>query len=104
MKIFGGTKMKKLVLFGLSLMIITYSYANETVTELLDEAQNSLKMAFESQSDKKAPYEYSKALTFYEIAQEETSKLNIEAGKAAALESIEWSLRAISKSYTGGEK
>lgn len=90
----------------ISCLILTGSSfsSEETVTELLDEAQNSVKMAFEANSDKISPYEYAKAITFYEIAKEETSKLNIEAGKAAALKSIEWALRAISNAYMGGEK
>ncbi len=97
--------MKNFAIIISSLILISSSvFAEETVTELLDEAQNSVKMAFEANSDKKSPYEYAKAITFYEIAKEETSKLNVEAGKAAALKSIEWALRAISNAYMGGEK
>lgn len=85
------------------LLFYSLSYS-QTVTELLDEAQNSIKEAYEVHSDVKSPYEYAKAITYYEIAKEETSKLNIEAGKAASLKAIEWALKAIANSYTGGEK
>ncbi|ACO03069.1 MAG TPA: hypothetical protein DEP48_09005 [Persephonella sp.] len=78
------------------------SYSGEvTTTELLDEAQNSLKSAFESGCPEVAPYEYYKAEAYYMIAREETSKLNLEAGNAAALKSIEWSLKAMSKRFGG---
>ncbi|NPA52896.1 MAG: hypothetical protein GXO22_08375 [Aquificae bacterium] len=84
------------------------SYATEvgdtTVSELLDEARTSLKRAYEVQADKKAKYEFNRAKSFFEIAQEQTSKLNLKVGKAAALESIEWSIKAISKSISGGAK
>lgn len=73
--------------------------AEITVTELLDEAQNSVKSAFESGCPEISPYEYSKAETYYKIANEETSKINLLAGKAAALKSIDWSLKAIAKRY-----
>ena len=97
--------MRYLVVIISCLIFMSSSFAGEeTVTELLDEAQNSIKMAFEANSDKKSPYEYAKAVTFYEIAKEETSKLNIKAGKAAALKSIEWALKAISNAYMGGER
>ena len=97
--------MRFFIVFIFCLLVSISSFgADETITELLDEAQNSVKMAFEANSDKISPYEYAKAITFYEIAKEETSKLNIEAGKAAALKSIEWALRAISNAYMGGEK
>ena len=75
-----------------------------TVSELLDEARTSLKRAYEVHADKKAKYEFNRAKSYFEIAQEQTSKLNLEVGKAAALESIEWSIKAISKSISGGRK
>ncbi|RMA97311.1 hypothetical protein [Hydrogenothermus marinus] len=95
--------MKLFTLILSCLFVFNISYG-QTVTELLDEAQKSIKEAFEANSNIKAPYEYYKAETFYNIAKEQTSKLHLDAGKAAALKSIEWSLRAISKSYAGGEK
>ncbi len=73
--------------------------ASITVTELLDEAQNSMKSAFESGCPELSPYEYAKAETYYKIANEETSKINLLAGKAAALKSIDWALKAIAKRY-----
>ncbi|WP_457640733.1 hypothetical protein [Persephonella sp.] len=80
----------------------TFSYSGEvTTTELLDEAQNSLKSAFESGCPELAPYEYYKAEAYYLIAREETSKLNLEAGNAAAMKSIEWSLKAMAKRFGG---
>ncbi len=75
-----------------------------TVSELLDEARTSLKRAYEVHADTKAKYEFNRAKSYFEIAQEQTSKLNLEVGKAAALESIEWSIKAISKSISGGRK
>ena len=82
-----------------SIFISVISYAETTTTELLDEAQNSLKAAFESGCPSLAPYEYYKAETYYRIAVEETSKLNTKAGNAAAVKSIEWALKAMSKRY-----
>lgn len=95
--------MKFLLAIISTFLLYNISYS-QTVTELLAEAQNSIKEAYDAHSNIKSPYEYSKALTFYEIAKEETSKLNIETGKAASLKAIEWALRAISNSYTGGEQ
>ncbi len=90
----------KLVLAGIvAAGVFSVSKAEITVTELLDEAQNSVKSAFESGCPEISPYEYAKAETFYKIANEETSKLNLLAGKAAALKSIDWALKAIAKRY-----
>ncbi len=82
-----------------SIFISVVSYAETTTTELLDEAQNSLKAAFESGCPSITPYEYYKAETYYRIAVEETSKLNTKAGDAAAVKAIEWALKAMSKRY-----
>ncbi len=71
-------------------------------TEVLDEAQNSLKIAYESKCHEYSPYEYSKAKAYYEISKIETSKGNLDAGRAAALKSIEWALKAISKRFGEG--
>ncbi|NPA53550.1 MAG: OmpA family protein [Aquificae bacterium] len=79
--------------------VLTTSKGEITVTELLDEAQNSIKSAFESGCPEISPYEYAKAETYYKIANEETSKLYLLAGKAAALKSIDWALKAIAKRY-----
>ncbi len=90
----------RLAIASLFLTAFTYNtYGEITVTELLDEAQNSIKSAFESGAPKLAPYEYSKAETYYKIANEETSKLSVNAGKASALKSIDWALKAIAKRY-----
>lgn len=83
----------------LAFLIAMPSLAETTTTELLDEAQNSIKAAFESGCPRFAPYEYAKAETYYYIAREETSKLNTKAGNAAAMKAIEWALKAISKRY-----
>lgn len=92
--------MRPLYGFILSFFIMLPSIAGETTTsELLDEAQNSIKAAFESGCAKLAPYEFSKAETYYYIAREETSKLNTKAGDAAAMKAIEWALKAMSKRY-----
>ncbi|WP_457624793.1 hypothetical protein [Persephonella sp.] len=83
-----------------SIILSAYSFAGETTTtELLDEAQNSIKAAFESGCPTLAPYEYYKAETYYYIAREETSKLNTKAGNAAAMKAIEWALKAMAKRY-----
>jgi len=85
-----------LILTGL---VVAGSYGETTTTELLDEAQNSIKAAFESGCPAYAPYEYYKAETYYKIAREETSKLNTKAGDAAAIKAIEWALKAMAKRY-----
>ena len=92
--------MKKSIIASV-LLVGSFLTANAeiTVTELLDEAQNSVKSAFESGCPELSPYEYAKAETYYKIANEETSKINLLAGKAAALKSIDWSLKAIAKRY-----
>ncbi len=92
--------MKKVIIAILVLMS-THLYAGEKLitTELLDEAQNSLKEAYESGCEVTSSYEYYKAVVYYDIAKLESSKLNVTLGKAAALESIKWSLKAISKRY-----
>ena len=74
-----------------------------TVTELLDEAQNAIKLAFEARCEIKAPYECAKAKAYYEIAKNETSKLNIEAGKRASIKAIDWALKALAVINSGGE-
>ncbi len=100
--------MKRLVVIMGFVLFSMASYAIDigqtTVSELLDEARTSLKRAYEVHADKKARYEFVRAKSFFEIAQEQTSKLNLEVGKAAALESIEWSVKAISKSISGGRQ
>ncbi len=100
--------MRKLAGFILFVSITTV-YAEDnigsaTVSELLDEARTSIKRAYEVKADKVARYEFFRAKAFYELAQEETSKLNLDVGKAAALKSIEWSVRAVSKAIAGGKK
>jgi outer membrane protein OmpA-like peptidoglycan-associated protein len=94
-----GKKFKLLFAGAVVLGVFSFSKGEITVTELLDEAQNSVKSAFESGCPEISPYEYAKAETFYKIAKEETSKLDLLAGKAAALKSIDWALKAISKRY-----
>ena len=82
----------------------TFSYSADIIstTELLDQAQQAIKDAFEAGSSTITPYEYYKAEAYYQIAKEEASLLNLEASKAAALKSIEWSLRAVSDRYDEG--
>jgi len=72
---------------------------NYTTTEYLDQAQNSLKTAQELGCELKASYECARAESYYKIAKEEASMLNLEKSKEAALKSIEWSLKAVSKIY-----
>ncbi|WP_457638606.1 hypothetical protein [Persephonella sp.] len=91
--------MRLLAGFFLSIFLAVSSFGETTTTELLDEAQNSIKAAFESGCPQYAPYEYAKAETYYRIAREETSKLNTKAGDAAAIKAIEWALKAMSKRY-----
>ena len=82
----------------------SFSYSADIIstTELLDQAQQAIKDAFEAGSSTITPYEYYKAEAYYQIAKEEASLLNLEASKAAALKSIEWSLRAVSDRYDEG--
>ncbi len=91
--------MKTFLSIVVSTFIFSVSFSETTTTELLDEAQNSLKAAFESGCPSLTPYEYYKAETYYRIAVEETSKLNTKAGDAAAVKAIEWALKAMSKRY-----
>ncbi|MBK3333071.1 hypothetical protein GWK41_08315 [Persephonella atlantica] len=91
--------MRTFLAIVVSIFIFSVSFSETTTTELLDEAQNSLKAAFESGCPSLAPYEYYKAETYYRIAVEETSKLNTKAGDAAAVKAIEWALKAMSKRY-----
>ncbi len=93
--------MKKIILATL-FVLVSNLYAGEKLitTELLDEAQTSLKEAYEIGCETITPYEYYKAVVYYDIAKVEASKLNVALGKAAALESIKWSLKAISKRYS----
>ncbi len=97
--------MKKIIVATLLIFSSTI-FAKEKLitTELLDEAQTSLKEAYETGCETIAPYEYFKAVVYYDIAKLESSKLNVNLGKAAALESIKWSLKAISKRYKLEEK
>ncbi len=77
------------------------SFSGITTTELLDQAQQSLKEAFEAGCPEFAPYEYYKAEAYYQLAKEEASLLNLEAGRAGAENSIKWSLKAVMKRYDG---
>ena len=86
------TKLYKV--FSLVLAVFLYAEA-ESITELLDEAQNSLKNAFESRASVNSPFYYYKGETYYHIAVEETSKLNLEVGKLSAKKSIKWSLNSV---------
>ncbi len=97
--------MKKFIVASL-LVLASNLFAGEKLitTELLDEAQSSLKEAYETGCETLVPYEYYKAVVYYDIAKLESSKLNVTLGKAAALESIKWSLKAISKRYALEEK
>ena len=84
--------------------IKSFSASKElTISELLDEAQNAIKVAFEARCEIKAPYECAKARAYYEIAKNETSKLNIEAGKEASLKAIDWALKALAVINAGEE-
>lgn len=75
------------------------SFSGITTTELLDQAQQSLKEAFEAGCPEYTPYEYYKAEAYYRLAKEEASLLNLEAGRAGAENSIKWSLKAVMKRY-----
>ena len=76
-------------------------FSGITTTELLDQAQQSLKEAFEAGCPDYTPYEYYKAEAYYRLAKEEASLLNLEAGRAGAENSIKWALRAVMKRYDG---
>jgi len=95
--------MKKVFVIFLTLTSFSLSLAGSfsgiTTTELLDQAQQSLKEAFEAGCPEYTPYEYYKAEAYYRLAKEEASLLNLEAGRAGAENSIKWSLRAVMKRY-----
>ncbi len=97
--------MRKFIIASL-LVLVSNVFAGEKLitTELLDEAQNSLKEAYEMGCETLVSYEYYKAVVYYDIAKLESSKLNVNLGRAAALESIKWSLKAISKRYVSEGK
>lgn len=94
--------MKKFIILAV-VLTFKFSFAGSftgiTTTELLDQAQQSLKEAFEAGCPTKAPYEYYKAEAYYRLAKEEASLLNLEAGRAGAENSIKWSLKAVMKRY-----
>ena len=77
------------------------SFTGITTTELLDQAQQSLKEAFEAGCPEYAPYEYYRAEAYYQLAKEEASLLNLEAGRAGAENAIKWALKAVIKRYDG---
>ena len=94
----------KRFLIGLLGIFFIASAQEDSISELLDEAQTSIKVAIESNCEIKAPYKCAKARTYYEIAKEEVSKLNISAGEIAAKKAIHWALMAISESNRGIER
>ncbi len=97
--------MKKVLSILMLVILFKVSFAESfsgiTTTELLDQAQQSLKEAFEAGCPEFTPYEYYKAEAYYQLAKEEASLLNLEAGRAGAENSIKWSLRAVMKRYDG---
>jgi len=94
-------KMRKIILALVGIFSISYAEdkLGYTTTEYLDQAQSSLKTAQELGCELKATYECARAESYYKIAKEEASMLNLEKSKEAALKSIEWSLKAVSKIY-----
>lgn len=87
-----------LLLFGISFA------TNITTSEYLDQARDALKKAYEFGAHKKAPYEYSKAETYYNLAKENASNFNLENAVEASKKAIEWSLKAMEKSVKVEEK
>lgn len=85
-------------------LLFGFSFAQSggiTTSEYLDQARDALKKAYESGANIKAPYEYSKASAYYNIAKENASNFNLENAVAASKMSIEWSLKAIEKTFRG---
>lgn len=97
--------MRKMILSVLVLFGIAFA-KNPTITtsEYLDQARDALKKAYESGASVKAPYEYSKASAYYNIAKESASNFNLENSIEASKKSIDWSLKAIEKTYRGNER
>ena len=96
--------MRKLVIlvFALTFKVsFAGGFTGITTTELIDQAQQSLKEAFEAGCAEHTPYEYYKAEAYYNLAKEEASLLNLEAGRTGAENSIKWSLKAVMKRYDG---
>lgn len=83
------------------LLVCGISFAQRdgiTTTEYLDHARDLLKKAYEAGAHMKAPYEFSKASSYYNIAKETASDFKLENAVEAAKKSIEWSLKALEKS------
>lgn len=88
-------------------MIFGFSFAQSytiTTSEYLDQAKDALKKAYESSANINAPYEYSKAAAYYSIAKENASNFNLENAVEASKKSIEWSLKAIEKTFRSIER
>lgn len=95
--------MKKVIIY----MLMTFGFGfaqNITTSEYLDQARDALKKAYESGANVNAPYEYSKASAYYNIAKESASNFNLENAVEASKKTIEWSLKAIEKTVKENQK
>lgn len=95
--------MKKVFLSILLLFSLSFA-TNITTSEYLDQARDALKKAYEFGAHKNAPYEYSKAEAYYNLAKENASNFSLENAVEASKKSIEWSLKAMEKSIKTEEK
>jgi hypothetical protein len=86
-----------------ALAVIQFSFASAigSTTQLLDQAQQAIKEAFEAGCPQYAPYEYYKAEAYYQVAKNEASLLNLDTSRAASIKAMDWALKAINKRYNG---
>jgi len=92
-------KINKIVLATLLTIQVSISATIGSTTQLLDQAQQAIKEAFEAGCPQYTPYEYYKAEAYYQLAKNEASLLNLDTSRAASLKAMEWSLKAINKRY-----
>ncbi len=89
----------KIVAIFLLIFNISFSASIGSTTQLLDQAQQAIKEAFEAGCSTYTPYEYYKAEAYYQIAKNEASLLNLDTSRAASLKAMEWAFKAINKRY-----
>jgi hypothetical protein len=89
----------KTLMAFLFIFSISFSATIGSTTQLLDQAQQAIKEAFEAGCSTYTPYEYYKAEAYYQIAKNEASLLNLDTSRAASLKAMEWAFKAINKRY-----
>jgi hypothetical protein len=91
--------LNKILLGTLLIFQLSFSATIGSTTQLLDQAQQAIKEAFEAGCPKHTPYEYYKAEAYYQVAKNEASLLNLDTSRAASLKAMEWALKAITKRF-----